>query len=92
MQHLRSYDVIMRFGGDEFVCSLSAEDESAVRRRFDQIAAQLAQTANGASFSVGFAERQEDDSLDDLIGRADEAMLAVGGAAQRRLDDDCMSN
>ena len=76
MQHLRSYDVIMRLGGDEFVCSLLAEDESAVRDRFAQIADHLAETADGATFTVGFAERREDDSLDELIGRADEAMLA----------------
>ena len=79
MQHLCSYDVIMRLGGDEFACSLSADDESAVRERFAQISAHLAQTAKGATFTVGFAERHPDDALDDLIRRADEAMLAAGG-------------
>ena len=31
MQHLRSYDVIVRFGGDEFVCSLSGQDAGGAR-------------------------------------------------------------
>ena len=83
MRHLRSYDVIMRLGGDEFVCSLAAEDEPAVRDRFAQIAAHLAETANGATFKVGYAELRADDSLDDLIGRADEAMLAERRATAR---------
>ena len=30
-QHLRSYDVIVRFGGDEFVCSLSGQDSAGAR-------------------------------------------------------------
>ena len=58
MQHLRSYDVIVRFGGDEFVCSLSGQDVAGCATRFDQIAAHLAASADGATFTVGLAERQ----------------------------------
>ena len=75
MQHLRSYDVIVRYGGDEFVCSLSGADVAGARDRFDHIAAQLARTAEGATFTVGLAERLEEDSLDELIQRADAAMI-----------------
>jgi diguanylate cyclase (GGDEF)-like protein len=78
MRYLRSYDVIVRVGGDEFVCSLSAEDEAAVRSRFDEIAAHLAAGMEGATFTVGFAESRPDDSLDELIARADTAMIDVG--------------
>jgi len=93
MRHLRSYDVIMRFGGDEFVCSLSAENESAVRARFAQIAEHLAGTVAGASFKVGFAERRQDDSLDELIDRADKAMLDALRASPREPSmNDCMRN
>ena len=34
---LRSYDVICRFGGDEFVCSLAGQDAAGARDRFQQI-------------------------------------------------------
>jgi diguanylate cyclase (GGDEF)-like protein len=74
-QQLRSYDVITRFGGDEFVCVLSGRDVSSVHERFNQISIKLAETSERATITVGFAERQKEDSLDQLIRRADEAML-----------------
>ena len=42
---LRSYDVIMRFGGDEFVCSMAGQGLDAVRERFDEIATTMAADA-----------------------------------------------
>lgn len=71
---LRSYDVITRVGGDEFVCSLSGQDVASTTERFDHISARLARGKTCASFSVGLAQRRRDDSLQELIGRADEAM------------------
>ena len=71
---LRSYDVIVRVGGDEFVCSLSGQDATSATARFQQISAQLAEGKTCASITVGFATRRPGDSLDDLIRRADEAM------------------
>jgi diguanylate cyclase (GGDEF)-like protein len=74
-KNLRSYDVIARFGGDEFVCSLAGQDGGGARKRFDQIRADLGQAASGATFTVGLAERGDEDSLDQLIERADTAMI-----------------
>lgn len=71
---LRSYDVITRVGGDEFVCSLSGQDVAGATDRFDQISARLAEGKTCASFTVGLAERRRADSVEDLIRRADEAM------------------
>jgi diguanylate cyclase (GGDEF)-like protein len=71
---LRSYDVITRVGGDEFVCSLSGQDVAGATERFDRISTRLAEGKTCASFTVGLADRRRDDSLDDLISRADEAM------------------
>lgn len=73
-EHLRSYDVIARVGGDEFVCSLAAHDSAGASERFDQIASQLAAGKLRASFTVGLAERGEQDSLGDLIRRAGDAV------------------
>ena len=74
-QHLRSYDVIARFGGDEFVCSLTGQDASEVRDRFEQISSKLLESAEGATITVGLAERRALDTLDELIERADAAMI-----------------
>lgn len=73
-ERLRSYDVIARFGGDEFVCSLAGQDAARARERFDQISLRLARGETCGSFTVGLTERRDKDSVDDLIARADEAM------------------
>ncbi len=70
---LRSYDVITRVGGDEFVCSLSGHDVAGATERFDKISARLAEGKTRASITVGLTSRRRDDSVDDLIRRADEA-------------------
>ena len=75
MHDLRSYDVICRFGGDEFVCSLAGQDAEGARDRFEQIGTRLAEASNGATITVGFAERGADDTLEALIGRADKSLL-----------------
>lgn len=71
---LRSYDVIARFGGDEFVCSLAGQGAARARERFDQISLRLGRGETCGSFTVGLAERRKEDSVEELIGRADEAM------------------
>ena len=71
---LRSYDPIVRVGGDEFVCALSDFDLDAARLRFDEIQAALDRTRKGCSISVGLAELQSGDTLDDLTARGDSAL------------------
>lgn len=73
---LRSYDLIMRFGGDEFVCALPNVDVSGVRKRFASVSKALAKGPTKASITVGFAELNESDSAEDLIRRADADLLA----------------
>jgi diguanylate cyclase (GGDEF)-like protein len=75
--NLRSYDPIVRFGGDEFVCALSETDLDAARGRFEDIAETLAESAQSGSISVGLAELRPDDSLEGLVARADAALKVV---------------
>ena len=77
---LRSYDVIARYGGDEFVVAVTGQHIAEVGSRFDLIAEQLAAATHGASITVGLAERRPDDSLAGLIERADAAMRAQRAA------------
>lgn len=71
--HLRSYDLIIRFGGDEFLCALVGLTTAEAAERFSLVKADLA-AKQQASITVGFAELEAGDALQDLIARADEAM------------------
>lgn len=82
--HVRSYDLIVRYGGDEFLCGLLDMDVAAAADRFRSVNAHLA-TIQGASITAGLAGLATDDSLEDLIGRADDALLrerALRGTAR----------
>jgi len=72
--NLRSYDPVMRFGGDEFVCALSDADLNDARNRFKAIQASLEQAHPGGSISVGLAELRPGDTLDELMIRGDTAL------------------
>jgi diguanylate cyclase (GGDEF)-like protein len=39
--HVRPYDVIVRYGGDEFVCAMSDLGAVEARERFDKVAEAL---------------------------------------------------
>ena len=71
--NLRSYDLIVRFGGDEFVCGLTGLSVDEAAKRFSQVNATLEETEQ-ASVTVGLAQLKSDESLDDVIARADEAL------------------
>jgi len=58
---LRSYEPIVRYGGDEFVCSLAGVDLAAVKTRFDEIGVVLDDRDHPGSISVGLAEMRPDD-------------------------------
>jgi diguanylate cyclase (GGDEF)-like protein len=74
---LRSYDVVARVGGDEFVCALSGETIEQAAGRYEQIFTRLTERGNGVSITVGLAAHRPGDTLETLIDRADQAMLAI---------------
>ncbi len=80
---LRSYDLVVRYGGDEFFCTLSGSDIEGARRRFDEVARDLTERSPEASVSVGLAALADPDTLDELIGRADAALYAGRRGAPR---------
>jgi diguanylate cyclase (GGDEF)-like protein len=81
---LRSFDPIIRYGGDEFVCGLGGADLAEAGRRFDLIGSAIEADA-GVRISVGFAELEPGDTADGLTERADQAVLRVKGARRSRL-------
>jgi diguanylate cyclase (GGDEF)-like protein len=72
--HLRSYDPVVRFGGDEFVCALGDSMPDQARCRFQEIQATIEQTQPAASISVGFAALRPEDTLEQLTERGDTAL------------------
>lgn len=78
---VREYDLIVRYGGDEFLCGLLDLDLDQATRRFQIANASLAVTRE-AQVSVGVAQLAAEESLDELIARADAVMYA--GRESRR--------
>src|SRR5947209_14870860 len=74
---LRSYDLVVRYGGDEFLCSLPVAAIVGDRRRFDAVARHLTEKSPGSSVSTGLAALEDPDTLDELTGRADAALYAA---------------
>ncbi|MGO9793808.1 MAG: diguanylate cyclase domain-containing protein [Solirubrobacteraceae bacterium] len=77
--HLRSYDLIVRVGGDEFVCVLPDATIEDARQRFGAIQTGLAADPERCEIKVGFAELAKGDSTADLIQRADDELPTSPG-------------
>jgi diguanylate cyclase (GGDEF)-like protein len=77
-RRLRSYDLVIRYGGDEFVCTLSGARAEEAGAKFALIAAELNGMAGQPAISVGLAELDGDDDRIDtaatLVARADAAL------------------
>jgi diguanylate cyclase (GGDEF)-like protein len=70
---LRSFDPVLRYGGDEFVAGMCEVNESDARQRFEAIRESL--VAVGIKVSLGTAALEPGDTVDTLIARADAALL-----------------
>ena len=75
-RRLRSFDPIVRYGGDEFVCGLGGTDLLDAVRRFDLIGTAIEADA-GVGISVGLAPLGPGDTPELLTERADAAMLEI---------------
>jgi diguanylate cyclase (GGDEF)-like protein len=70
----RSHDLLIRYGGDEFVCAIAGMTTAEATTRFASVNASLATAPGHGSVTVGLAEMRRSDSPCDLVARADAAL------------------
>jgi diguanylate cyclase (GGDEF)-like protein len=76
---LRPYDLVIRLGGDEFLCAMSNVSLAAARDRFRAIVAAISEKpGDPAAIRTGFAQLAPEESADQLIARADAELLRAG--------------
>jgi len=66
---LRGSDLVLRYGGDEFVVVLPDTNAEAATAKLQQIQRELAEA--GTAFSIGVAQFERNDDVVSLLGRAD---------------------
>jgi diguanylate cyclase (GGDEF)-like protein/putative nucleotidyltransferase with HDIG domain len=77
---LRDHDVVARYGGDEFVVLLPDTDAAGARNVAERIAA-----GSPAPCSIGLAQWEEPLGADELLGRADRALLLAKRRGKQRV-------
>jgi diguanylate cyclase (GGDEF)-like protein len=93
-EHLRPYDKVFRYGGDEFLISLPGADLEVGLKVIGHIREQIAEATTVASpggppitttASFGLALLEPDISVEESIDRADKALLVAKAAGRNRV-------
>jgi len=77
-RRLRASDLLIRWGGDEFVCALPQAGRQGAERVLSDVAADL-EARSGVGFRAGFAELEPADDAEALVARADSDLRRFRG-------------
>jgi diguanylate cyclase (GGDEF)-like protein len=73
---MRSYDLVVRVGGDEFLCVLPDVTPTEAPRRFDELVSELHHGPALRTVSFGLSDLRDGDSPQELIDRAERDLMA----------------
>jgi diguanylate cyclase (GGDEF)-like protein/PAS domain S-box-containing protein len=76
MRHVRTEEAVLRVGGDEFVVILNNANHEQTQLVADRVRAEALEHAP-VPFSLGWAAREPQEPLQDMLDRADAGMMAV---------------
>lgn len=80
-ERVRSYDILFRYGGDEFVCVLLGATREQAERTFADISSRVVTVSGGQAVSIGLANVLDGDTAETVIARADAALYQGRAAA-----------
>jgi diguanylate cyclase (GGDEF)-like protein len=90
----RKADLVARWGGEEFIVGLPETAEAGARVAAERLRRAISDTlysvpggeAVSATASIGMATIQADESVDELIARADQAMYLAKARGRNRVE------
>lgn len=89
MEHLRPFDKVFRYGGEEFVIAMQNTDAEGAERVIERLGEGLAKTAIyheeqaiTVTASFGIAALDAESSVEEAVARADNAMYAAKAAGR----------
>jgi len=89
---IRSYDLIGRYGGEEFVFLFVIDDEKTVHKLVERIREDIEKIVIkyegkeiNITCSIGLAKYHEDDTIQTAIQKADKALYAAKNAGRNRV-------
>jgi diguanylate cyclase (GGDEF)-like protein len=83
-ERLRAYDLVIRWGGDEFVCILPDATRGEAERTLADIEQHVRDRTSGRSVSSGLASLESGDTAATLVDRADKALYARRAAVRAK--------
>ncbi|MDY0189212.1 MAG: diguanylate cyclase [Desulfuromonas sp.] len=93
LEALRDYDIICRFGGEEFLIALPDtapigiyDTAERLRKAIEKMRIELPDgTTLHVSVSIGISHRGRDENIDQAISRADDALYLAKNAGRNRV-------